>query len=283
MLCVVDDAHWLDPATADALLFCARRLGADRVLMVFSARDEAATPFRPDGIAELRAGRAGPGRGPGAARRAPGGRTGAEEVTERLDRRDRRQPAGAAGAADRAQPRTSSAGPPRCRRSCTSPTRVEQAFLDRSRRLSAAVQTVLLLAAADDTGDLAVAPPRSSDPRAGRAGPGGRRGVRAAGRRTGRSSRCAIRWCGRRSTRPPRARNGDAPTGRWPRPWPESGTRTARPGTAPPPPRARTPRWSRPSSVVGSRAERRGGLRRRPGRLRARRGADDRPRRSVPR
>ena len=47
VLCVVEDAHWLDSATADALLFCARRLGADRVLMVFSARDGAATPFRP--------------------------------------------------------------------------------------------------------------------------------------------------------------------------------------------------------------------------------------------
>ena len=39
VLCVVDDAHWLDPATAGALLFCARRLGADRVAMVFATRD----------------------------------------------------------------------------------------------------------------------------------------------------------------------------------------------------------------------------------------------------
>ena len=31
VLCLVDDAHWLDPATADALLFCARRVDADRV------------------------------------------------------------------------------------------------------------------------------------------------------------------------------------------------------------------------------------------------------------
>ena len=53
VLCVVEDAHWLDSATADALLFCARRLGADRVLVFFSARDEAANPFRPDGIPEL--------------------------------------------------------------------------------------------------------------------------------------------------------------------------------------------------------------------------------------
>ena len=38
VLCVVDDAHWLDSASADALLFAARRLQADRVAMVFAAR-----------------------------------------------------------------------------------------------------------------------------------------------------------------------------------------------------------------------------------------------------
>jgi predicted ATPase len=53
VLAVVEDAHWLDSATADALLFCARRLGADRVLLVFSARDGVESPFRPDGIADL--------------------------------------------------------------------------------------------------------------------------------------------------------------------------------------------------------------------------------------
>ena len=39
MLCVVDDAQWLDQATADAVLVAARRLGADRVAVVFAARD----------------------------------------------------------------------------------------------------------------------------------------------------------------------------------------------------------------------------------------------------
>ena len=118
VLCVVEDAHWLDPATADALLFCARRLGADRVLLVFSARDEAATPFRPDGIDELvltgldpDAARAllepAPGRGARAGGRRP------------AHRRDRRQPAGAAGAAHRAQRGPARAGPRRCRPSCT--------------------------------------------------------------------------------------------------------------------------------------------------------------------
>ena len=83
MLCVVEDAHWLDSATADALLFCARRLGADRVLMVFSARDGAATPFRPDGISELQL----TGLDPAAARELLDQRLGdapAPEVTERL-------------------------------------------------------------------------------------------------------------------------------------------------------------------------------------------------------
>jgi len=38
LLVIVDDAHWLDRASADALLFAARRLDADAVAMVFAAR-----------------------------------------------------------------------------------------------------------------------------------------------------------------------------------------------------------------------------------------------------
>src|SRR5262245_40190933 len=50
VLCVVDDAHWLDAATAGALLFCAHRLGADRVALVFAARDGAWGTFDPQGL-----------------------------------------------------------------------------------------------------------------------------------------------------------------------------------------------------------------------------------------
>ncbi len=53
VLCVVDDAHWLDPATAGALFFCAHRLGADRVALVFAARDGAWGTFDPQGLQEL--------------------------------------------------------------------------------------------------------------------------------------------------------------------------------------------------------------------------------------
>ncbi|HEY6653425.1 MAG TPA: AAA family ATPase [Solirubrobacterales bacterium] len=38
LLCVVDDAHWLDPASAQALTFAARRLEADRVVVLMAVR-----------------------------------------------------------------------------------------------------------------------------------------------------------------------------------------------------------------------------------------------------
>ncbi|MFI6585476.1 AAA family ATPase [Embleya sp. NPDC050493] len=42
LLVLVDDAHWLDQETADALLFAARRLAAEPVAIVFAARDGSA-------------------------------------------------------------------------------------------------------------------------------------------------------------------------------------------------------------------------------------------------
>jgi DNA-binding CsgD family transcriptional regulator len=39
LLCVVDDAHWLDPASAEALVFAARRMQAEGSVMVFTVRD----------------------------------------------------------------------------------------------------------------------------------------------------------------------------------------------------------------------------------------------------
>src|SRR4029077_9333405 len=40
LLVLVDDAQWLDGASADALLFAARRLEADAVALLFAVRDE---------------------------------------------------------------------------------------------------------------------------------------------------------------------------------------------------------------------------------------------------
>jgi hypothetical protein len=52
LLCLVDDVQWLDRASADALVFAARRLAAERVLMIFAGRDGAELILH--GIPDLR-------------------------------------------------------------------------------------------------------------------------------------------------------------------------------------------------------------------------------------
>jgi DNA-binding CsgD family transcriptional regulator len=53
LLCLVDDVQWLDRASVDALVFAARRLGAERITMILAARDDG-TERPVDGIPELR-------------------------------------------------------------------------------------------------------------------------------------------------------------------------------------------------------------------------------------
>jgi DNA-binding CsgD family transcriptional regulator len=151
VLCVVDDAHWLDAASAGALLFCAHRLGADRVALVFAARDGAWGTFDPQGVRELVV-------------------TGLDPDTSRTLLQARLGVAAGAGVLDRIVAETG--GNPlallelpaeltRDQLSGVDPlppqlhltSRVERLFLDRSRRLPPTVQTMLLLAAADDSGD----------------------------------------------------------------------------------------------------------------------------------
>jgi DNA-binding CsgD family transcriptional regulator len=52
-LCLVDDAHWLDRSSADALVFTARRLRAERIAILFGARGDEASRFEATGLPEL--------------------------------------------------------------------------------------------------------------------------------------------------------------------------------------------------------------------------------------
>jgi AAA ATPase domain len=53
VVCLVDDAQWLDEPSAGALVFAARRLRAERAAMVFAARDGQPCRFQAKGLPEL--------------------------------------------------------------------------------------------------------------------------------------------------------------------------------------------------------------------------------------
>jgi DNA-binding NarL/FixJ family response regulator len=150
VLCLVDDAHWLDGASADALTFVARRLDADPVAMLFAAREGFAAP----GLPELTVA----GLDPSAA-----GALLAERSTVDLPEAVRDSiVASTAGnplallelpaALTAAQLSGREPLPDRLPVSAE----VEQVFLDRVRRQDPPTQTLLLVAAAEDTGDLAL-------------------------------------------------------------------------------------------------------------------------------
>lgn len=153
VVCVVDDAQWLDSASTDALLFATRRLEADPVAMVFAARDTDDRTFAPNGVPSLRL----DGLGAASVRallaeNAPV--VVATEVSDRLLAETGGNPlalvelptglsdAQLAGSVPLPSQLMLTAG-------------VERVFLDRSRRLTAAAQTLMLVAVADDTGRLA--------------------------------------------------------------------------------------------------------------------------------
>ncbi|HJY43967.1 MAG TPA: ATP-binding protein, partial [Propionibacteriaceae bacterium] len=53
VLCVIDDAQWLDDESASALEFVARRIDADRIALLFAARDGDVRRFSAPGLPEL--------------------------------------------------------------------------------------------------------------------------------------------------------------------------------------------------------------------------------------
>jgi len=53
LLCVIDDAQWLDVPSADALVFTARRVAAEGIAILFAAREGELRRFDAAGLAEL--------------------------------------------------------------------------------------------------------------------------------------------------------------------------------------------------------------------------------------
>ncbi|KOX26834.1 LuxR family transcriptional regulator [Saccharothrix sp. NRRL B-16348] len=154
VLCLVDDAHWLDQGSAQALVFAARRLQAEGIAMIFAARDLHAPPFPAPGLPELRL----TGLAPEHAAAL------LEEHAADLPRYVRDQIADEA----RGNPLALLELPAAQReghlpaahayRVAALPThsRIQQTFADRIGTLPERTRTLLLIAAADDTGDPAV-------------------------------------------------------------------------------------------------------------------------------
>jgi DNA-binding CsgD family transcriptional regulator len=54
LLAVIDDAHWLDASSGEALLFAARRLDAEGIVLLLAVREGEESPFDAGGLPELR-------------------------------------------------------------------------------------------------------------------------------------------------------------------------------------------------------------------------------------
>lgn len=149
VLAVVDDAHWLDDVSATALLFVARRLPVERVAILFAARESDVRSFEHEGLPALRLGGLGLAEGTDLLR---------EHTSSQVSREVAAQLVASTGGNPLALvevPRALSAeqlagGAPLPGRLPITGT-IERVFLDRTQRLSAPCQRLLLVAAADDS------------------------------------------------------------------------------------------------------------------------------------
>jgi DNA-binding CsgD family transcriptional regulator len=148
LLCLVDDAHWLDDATADVLAFVARRLDAEPIAMLFAARDEHDARVEALGLPQLPLG----GLDADAARAVIGCAL-SPEVAEWLVAATEGNPLALLEL---------SAGLTEDQRAGIEPilgplpisSHLERAFLERVSQLPPATQQLLLVAATDESGDL---------------------------------------------------------------------------------------------------------------------------------
>ncbi|GAA3888501.1 LuxR family transcriptional regulator [Saccharothrix violaceirubra] len=151
VLCLVDDAHWLDQGSAFALLFAARRLRAESVAVVFAARDLHAPPFPAPGVPELRL--TALSDDDAFALLAEHAADLPRHVRERIAREAAGNPLALLELPAAQREGHLTAGPAHPPATLPAHSRVRRMFADRIAALPERTRTLLLVAAADDTGD----------------------------------------------------------------------------------------------------------------------------------
>ncbi|MDH6138258.1 DNA-binding CsgD family transcriptional regulator [Kitasatospora sp. GP30] len=153
LLCLVDDAQWLDRSSADALLLTARRLDREGVVLLFAARDGEGEfsapglpelrlePLDPSAAAELLAARA----------QTADGSAADAGLRYRVLAEARGNPL-----ALTELPAAAAAGPVGSEGPVPLTGRLREAFLGQVARLPAPTRTLLLVAAAEEQGELAI-------------------------------------------------------------------------------------------------------------------------------
>ena len=255
VLCVIDDAQWLDRVSTEVLGFVARRLYADRVGMLFAVRAGGERTVVLDGLSELTVG-ALPEEAAGELLAASAGRPVDPRVGERIVAETEGNPLALVEFAGELTDEELSGA-----LSLTRPLRfrgrLEELYLSRVRALPAEAQMLLLLAAADQLGEPGqiwkAAGQLVLDPEVAE--------LPAVERLVSWTPTVQFRHPLMRSAAftPPRPRPDDGLMRRWLMPATRSVTRTGGPGTWPMPRPARTsrspPSWSaRPTGPAAAAA-----------------------------
>ncbi len=154
LLAIADDAHWLDAASQDALLFVARRLGGEGIALIFGAEDGDVRSFEAPGVPRLELGGI-DGAAAFALIEQRSGIAPSASVAARLLAETRGNPLALAELAE-----TLDAATLRGEVMLPDPlplaSGAEAAFLERARRLPEPTRAVLLLVALEPSADLAM-------------------------------------------------------------------------------------------------------------------------------
>jgi DNA-binding CsgD family transcriptional regulator len=154
VLCLVDDAHWLDLGSADALRFVARRLEAEGVVVLFAAREGEIRKFEAADVPSLHLS----GLDAVAATELLAGQTGVDPAPGVRDRLVEETRGNALALVEVRSGLTEAQliGDEPLPEALPLTGQVESIFLERVRRLPDAAQRLLLVAAADDSESVAL-------------------------------------------------------------------------------------------------------------------------------